>query len=97
MHSVDTAPPGRDLGTPRGPAPSFSASREAASEITVPVGVSYDEAIVAVQKQLVGRALRQAGGVVRRAAQLLQMDSSRLAKLRRRLGLAGPPADDTTG
>ncbi|HUB06319.1 MAG TPA: sigma 54-interacting transcriptional regulator [Myxococcales bacterium] len=47
----------------------------------------YDDAIRAFERQLVEDALESAGGNVSRAAEALSMERSRLAKLRKRLGL----------
>ncbi|MBI3181413.1 MAG: sigma 54-interacting transcriptional regulator [Myxococcales bacterium] len=50
--------------------------------------LSYDDAIEELQRAMVTDAMKRAGGVVHLAADLLGMERSRLAKLRRRLGLA---------
>src|SRR5262245_58920415 len=60
IHTTENVAPSREHGNPRSPSP-LSVSRDTSGDIMVPAGVSYDEAIVAVQKQLVGRALRQSG------------------------------------
>ncbi len=53
----------------------------------LPEGEGYDEAVAAFERQMVARALERSGGNVSRAAASLSMERSRLAKLRRRLGL----------
>ena len=50
-------------------------------------GRSYDEAVRAFQRTLIERALATSQGVVSHAAKLLGMERSRLAKLKKRLGL----------
>jgi len=59
-----------------------------------PVGLEelprYDDAVRALERNLVERALARSGGVVARAAEALGMERTRLAKLRQRLGIARP-------
>ena len=63
----------------------------------VPFGISFDEAHDRVSRWMVERALDESGGVIRKAADALHMERSRLAKLRRRLGLhAGTPSAEAT-
>ena len=57
----------------------------------VPFGISYDEAHERVSRWLIERALDESGGVIRKAADALSMERSRLAKLRRRLGIHVDP------
>ncbi len=61
--------------------------RAAEPSAVVPDGLSYDEAMEALQRRLVESALAEESGVVSRAAARLGMERTRLAKLRRRLGL----------
>ncbi len=58
-----------------------------ASGIAVPDALGFDDAVTLVEKELVGRALAATGDNVTQAATLLGMERSRLAKLRKRLGL----------
>ncbi|QQR90884.1 MAG: sigma-54-dependent Fis family transcriptional regulator [Myxococcales bacterium] len=55
--------------------------------LVVPSGLSYDQAMQHLSRNLVKGALDSSGGTVKKAAELLDMESSRLAKLRKRLGL----------
>ena len=48
----------------------------------------YDEAVLALERNLIERALARSGGVVSRAAEELGMERTRLAKLRQRLGIS---------
>ena len=48
---------------------------------------NYDDAVRALERDLVQRALARSGGVVSRAADALGMERTRLTKMRRRLGL----------
>ena len=67
--------------------PTAGDVRSDGSGYLVPKGLSYDETILALQRQVLQTALEEAGGVVSRAAEILNMERSRLAKLRHRLGL----------
>jgi len=53
----------------------------------VPHGLGYDDAREQLARWMVTRALQESGGVIRAAAAALAMERSRLAKLRRRLGI----------
>lgn len=55
--------------------------------VFVSFDLSYDQAMHEVQKAMIERALEEHGGVIRKAADALQMERSRLAKLRKRLGI----------
>lgn len=55
--------------------------------ILIPSGLSYDEARLTLARRLITQALEESDGVVRKAAEVLGMERSRLAKLRRRLGV----------
>lgn len=55
--------------------------------VFVSFDLPYDQAMHQVQKALIERALEEHGGIIRKAADALQMERSRLAKLRKRLGM----------
>jgi two-component system, NtrC family, response regulator HupR/HoxA len=55
--------------------------------VLVPPGLAYDDAIAHLQRALVERALGDAHGRLAVAAQILQLERSRLGKLRKRLRL----------
>ncbi len=74
--------------TPKGEAITLNALsarvREAAPATSA---LPFDAAVSALERSLIGNALTQADGNVSKAATLLGMDKSRLAKMKRRLGL----------
>ena len=51
-------------------------------------GGSYDDQVTLLEKHLIENALRLTNGVIKEAAMQLQMDPSRLAKLRKRLQIS---------
>jgi Nif-specific regulatory protein len=55
--------------------------------LVVPSGLTFDDAVVAVERALIEKALRESDGTTSRAATRLGMERSRLGKLRRRLGV----------
>ena len=55
--------------------------------VTIPSHLPYDEAVELLQRTLIERAIKKADGVVSTAADNLRVERSRLAKIRRRLGL----------
>ncbi|MEM7446663.1 MAG: sigma-54 dependent transcriptional regulator [Myxococcota bacterium] len=68
---------------------SQTPNREPSTGVFIRYGVHYDEAIRTLATALIQHAMCHEEGVIRRAAQRLGMERSRLAKMRRRLGLAG--------
>jgi DNA-binding NtrC family response regulator len=58
-----------------------------AEGVLIPYRLGYDEAVTTLERKLVERALRRAGGVVSRAAAELRMERTRLTKLGRRLAV----------
>ena len=68
------------------PPAHLGATTATSRPIVISSAMGYDAAVEQLEKSLVERALRKSKGVVARAADLLDMDRSRLAKLRRRLG-----------
>jgi DNA-binding NtrC family response regulator len=64
-----------------------AAPHAGAGVVVIPDGLSFDESVATLERVLVERALREANGIVARAAERLKMERTRLTKLRRRLGL----------
>jgi DNA-binding NtrC family response regulator len=70
----------------QGTRPSGSSGGGGEDGIFVPASLGFDDALELVQKTLIERALKVSGGVVTRAAQVLGINQSRLAKMVKRLG-----------
>ncbi len=73
-----------DLRTAR---TSGSPTREdwGAGKAVLTEGLTYDEAVVRLEKALIASALQKSGGVISRAAALLGIERTRLTKLKKRL------------
>lgn len=62
------------------------AATDKSRPIVISSAIGYDAAVEQLERSLIERALRKSNGVIAKAADLLAMERSRLAKLRRRLG-----------
>ncbi len=64
-----------------------STSTSVSDIVVVASGEGYDAAVESVQRTVIQQALTRSGGVVAEAARRLGMERTRLAKLRKRLGI----------
>lgn len=74
------------------PAVIRHAARSASLARRQPERIVLDELLASIEKELIGRALRQAGGNKAEAARLLGVTRPRLYRRLEQLGLAGEPA-----